>query len=390
MAIRKMIKPTRAILTAIGLSLVTLPVFAATVTVLNMDGPTEGFNDPTVVPPVAGNPATTRGEQRLNAAQAAANAWGSVLTSSVPITVEMNFDPQFCDAFSAVLGSAGPTTVHADFTGAPLTNTWYPQALANALSGADRDVTQSDIVATFNSDIDDNNACLNGINWWYGIGAPAIPGTIDFFGVLLHEMGHGLGFLTVVDIGTGAQLQGLPDTYEVNLEDHSLGMNWPAMTDEQRQASAIDTSDLHWTGPSVVGNSGVLTAGVGASNHVQMYAPNPVEFGSSVSHWDTAVTPNELMEPFATPDLADLVTYNLFRDIGWTISGSVTDVVPVSPPASGKNDITVTNGFINLDVTGGGQPDDAECDAANEYGRMILDETSGALWLCYQSGWISK
>lgn len=390
MAIIKMIKPTRVIMTAIGLSFVTLPVSAATVNVLNLDGPGEGFNDPTVVAPLPGNPATTRGGQRLNAAQAAANAWGSVLTSAVPIEVGMRFDAQTCDASSAVLGSAGPTTVHGEFPNAPLPFTWYPQALANALSGSDLDPTNPDIGATFNSDIDDNNLCLNNINWWYGIGAPAVPGTIDFFGVLLHEMGHGLGFLTVVDKATGAELQGYPDTYEVNLEDHSLGLNWPAMTDGQRAASATDTGDLHWTGSSAVGNAGVLTAGVAQSNHIRMYAPNPVELGSSVSHWDIAVTPNELMEPFATPDLADLVTYNLFRDIGWGISGSVTDAVPVVPPVAGKNDITVTNGFINLDVTGGGPPDAAECDAADEYGRMILDEISGNLWLCYQSGWIAK
>ena len=166
-------------------------------------------------------------------------------------------------------------------------------------------------------------------------------------------------------------------------------MNWPAMTDSQRLASATDTGDLHWTGPSAVGNAGVLTAGVGVSNHIRMYAPNPVEGGSSVSHWDTALTPNELMEPFATPDLADLVTYNLLRDIGWTVSGPVTDSTPVPPPTGG-NDIRVTNGFINLDETGGGPPDNTDCDTASEYGRMVLDETTGTLWICYQLGWIPK
>jgi hypothetical protein len=40
-----------------------------------------------------------------------------------------------CDATSAVLGQAGPSTIHRDFTGAPVAGHWYHQALANKLSG---------------------------------------------------------------------------------------------------------------------------------------------------------------------------------------------------------------------------------------------------------------
>jgi hypothetical protein len=320
---------------AASLLFLSTALSAATITIVNNDGVNEGFNDPTPVAAVAGNPATTLGGQRLNAAQAAANAWGAVLTSTVEIRVGMQFDPLSCDATSAVLGHAGPTSYWRNFTGAPLADTWYPQALADSLAGSDRDPANPDISATFNSDLDFNNDCLNGIDWWYGIGTPAPAGTQDFFGVLLHEMAHGLGFLTLVDVAgdpganppvppTGDEASGLPDAFEAHLEDHSLGLKWPAMTGQQRVTSSTDTGDLHWTGANAVAGSGGLTAGVGASNHIQMYAPAQVDAGSSVSHWDTALSPNELMEPFATPDLADLVTYQLFRDIGWTISGSVT------------------------------------------------------------------
>ena len=62
-------------------------------------------------------------------------------------------------------------------------------------------------------------------------------------------------------------------------------------------------------------------AGADDQNRVLMYAPNPVEPGSSVSHWSTAATPNLLMEPFISPDLTDEVdaTLDVFRDIGWPI-----------------------------------------------------------------------
>ena len=50
---------------------------AATITIINNDGVNEGFNDPTPVAPVGGNPATTLGAQRLYLFQYAANLWGS-------------------------------------------------------------------------------------------------------------------------------------------------------------------------------------------------------------------------------------------------------------------------------------------------------------------------
>ena len=83
----------------------------AMITVVNLDGPDEGFNDPTMAAPVGGNPGTTIGQQRLIAFQHAANIWVSLITSPVEIRVEAKFDPLSCSTNSAVLGSAGPNTV---------------------------------------------------------------------------------------------------------------------------------------------------------------------------------------------------------------------------------------------------------------------------------------
>lgn len=64
-------------------------------------------------------------------------------------------------------------------------------------------------------------------------------------------------------------------------------------------------------------------AGADASGLVRLYAPNPVAPGSSKSHFDVSASPNLLMEPFNTPDIAvtnDLdLTPLLFLDIGWTL-----------------------------------------------------------------------
>src|SRR5882672_3769119 len=79
----------------------------ATVTVINLDGPGEGFNDPSPADPAStagGNSGTTLGEQRLIAFQRAANIWGSFLSSPVEIRIDANFDPLSCTNVSAVLG----------------------------------------------------------------------------------------------------------------------------------------------------------------------------------------------------------------------------------------------------------------------------------------------
>ena len=59
--------------------------------VVNIDGTNEGFNDPTPVAPVGGNSGTTRGQQRLNVFQHAAQIWGAILPSAVEIRVEAGY-----------------------------------------------------------------------------------------------------------------------------------------------------------------------------------------------------------------------------------------------------------------------------------------------------------
>src|SRR5436309_9290663 len=80
---------------------------AATITIVNKNAPGVGFNDPTPVAPVDGNPGTTLGQQRLNVFQAAASVWGATLDSNVPIQIIATFEPLSCNATSATLGSAG-------------------------------------------------------------------------------------------------------------------------------------------------------------------------------------------------------------------------------------------------------------------------------------------
>ena len=81
----------------------------ATFVIVNLDGPGEGFNDPTPVAPVGGNPGTTVGQQRLNVVTQAGQIWDAILNIPIPIRVRAQFDPLPCGVTSGVRGSAGPT-----------------------------------------------------------------------------------------------------------------------------------------------------------------------------------------------------------------------------------------------------------------------------------------
>ena len=237
----------RAAALALGLLLPAASAHAAVITIVNADTAGEGFSDPTGVAPVGGNPGTTLGAQRLNVFQQAANVWAALLPSTVTIRVQASFDPLTCSANSGVLGSAGTQTVHRNFTNAEFANTWYPQALANKMAGLDLS-TNDDIRARFNKSVD-NSTCLGTVSWYYGYDGNE-GSNVDLLPVVLHELGHGLGFSTVVTLANGQQFMGSPDIFERFLYDNATGKSWLTMTDMERQASAINLGHVVWSGPA--------------------------------------------------------------------------------------------------------------------------------------------
>lgn len=323
---------------------------AATIIINNLDGPGEGFNDPTVVAPVGGNPGVTLGAQRLNAFQHAADIWGARLISNVPISIDAQMDPQFCDAGSAVLGSAGATTVHRDFVGAPKAGTWFCQALANSLALVDLSPANADLSATFNSSIDNNNLCLNGTNWYYGL--DALPGTdIDFVTVVLHEIGHGIGFQTF-QTPSGAWLSGFQDTYGCNMyHDGAVPVDYPSMTNAQRGACNLGDPNLVWNGAgSILFAVANLSAGLTAGRP-RLHGPNPFVNGSSLSHWSTALFPNQLMEPAYTganhtPDM----DVRLLEDTGWVLDQTVATAFSAFEAVSRRDGIEIISAFQSGDT----------------------------------------
>ncbi len=336
----------------------------ANITIVNNDGPGEGFNDATPKAPEGGNDGATLGQQRLNLFNRAASIWAAYLDSSVSTSIRANFDPLTpCSTSGGVLGSAGTINIFRDFTNAPVASTWYHGALANKLSGADQIPATPEISTRFNSSVD--TGCLGtGRRFYYGFDNASPSGQVNLLVVLLHELGHGLGFSSFVNGGTGAFISGLPDIYSRFMFDRSTGLFWNQMTDVQRQASALNTGNVLWDGANVRQASSFLTVGRdAATGRVQLFTPNPLQGGSSISHWDSACSPSLLMEPAITTGLPlDLdLTRQQMRDIGW-YRDSTADLVPdtitnVAPgggsllPNSTVNITWTNNGGFNRNVT---------------------------------------
>lgn len=260
---------------------------AATIVIVNQNAPGEGFNDPTVVAPVGGNPGTTLGEQRLNAFQHAANIWGATLQSDVPIRIGAAFLPLSCNASGAVLGSAGANEIWSDFPNAPRPATWYPAALASKLAGSDlSQPTEPHIIARFNSRLGLFADCVPGLTFYLGLDNRA-GNQIDLVTTLLHEFAHGLGFQTFTSNTTGAQILGLPSIWDHFLIDNRNERLWSQMTDAERAASSVTWRGLSWNGPQVTAAvPGVLApaavldiSGSKAGEAVGRYALGTASFG---------------------------------------------------------------------------------------------------------------
>jgi hypothetical protein len=313
-------------------------------------GTGKGFDDPTpVTSDITGLP-TTLGEDRQACIQAAGAVWAKYLKITVPVEVSVLFSNQGGNQSGAILGFAGPTNAYTDFPGTPLSNTWFPAAQANQFAGQDLDPGNPDIESEFNADVD-LPTVLGDISWYYGIDGN--PGDdIDFFSTAMHELGHGLGFLSFVS-DAGRLLLDTPDIYSRQLQDTSVSpADFVTMTQSQR-AQAIVGDNLTWKGEEAVAAWG---------EPVPMYAPSPVEPGSSTSHWDTTLTPNQLMEPFASDPFTDIdLEIPAFTDMLWPLEdGTAPEPVVLEGPLqlralpvqTAESDPAVSLSWISPDILG--------------------------------------
>jgi hypothetical protein len=131
---------------------------------------------------------------------------------------------------------------------------------------------------------------------------------------------------------------------------------------------------------ALIGRSTTRVAGAHASGNVQLYAPNPYQSGSSISHFDVSATPNLLMEPAISSDLTSSLdlTRSLFQDLGWFPEISAVNEPPVASFRLGANYPnpfrSSTSISFNLD-----SPGDASISVFDVTGRLVTKLVNGHL-----------
>jgi autotransporter-associated beta strand protein len=287
------------------------------------DSPGEGFNDPVL------------GESRRAALQFAGDIWGDLIRPTFlneTILVRAVYDP-VADLTRDVYASASPNGFIANFgSSSPqyLIDTNFPTPLANHLYGDDSLPNVTDINISFNANV--GVAGILAANSFY-LGTDASPGAsqIDFVTVALHEIGHGLGFFETVrqDGSYGVNAEGEYDPDEETTGSPSIydrlitAAPTPLLSLSQSgRAGALVSNSLFWNGANgAAGNMGASP---------KLFAPNPYDDGSSVSHVDPAAHRNELMVPGLAPGAAihapGPVDRGMLRDMGWTISVAARNV----------------------------------------------------------------
>lgn len=218
-----------------------------------------------------------------NDVQAAIDVWSENFASTVPITVDATWGRS---STSGILGSARPGNYFSGFAGAPDSTLWYPSALANALAGDDLDKNSPEIVIQANS-----NA-----NWDQRNDGKPTTSEYDLESVFIHELGHGLGFLSTDAYDT---------FFKYGILDQPTPFDAYAQTSDGRRLSDLPspslelgtalTSPLVWSGP----------LGVAANNGIKplLYTPSHYEVGSSVSHLDEATFSSSGLNSVMTPNL---------------------------------------------------------------------------------------
>ncbi len=248
---------------------------------------------------------------------AAVNQWDGVLATnpSGPIVVEVFWSNL---GNPSLLGYAGPDGMF--YGGGLPSSSLYPAALANTLLGLDANgAARPEIQVVLNAELLASN------RWYIGTtGTP--PGSqIDLYSVVLHEVGHGLGFLgsgVIQDGHSSPTLHSPPYIYDT-VTSHQ-GTAVPELADP---AAALLSDDLH------IHVSDGLT--------YKLFAPTSWSQGSSFSHFDESTypagSPGALMTPMLgsgeTARVLDAPTVGLMARTGWptTLHATTPSITAVAP-----------------------------------------------------------
>ena len=212
------------------------------------------------------------------------------------------------------------------------------------MAGEDLDPDDPDILVTMSSSED----------WYFGLDGRPGEDQFDFVSVVLHEIGHGLGFYDSfkIDESTEETEYGIGDDNIPTLFDSHIfdtEINRLVDKDEYTNPSteltdAVTGITLFW------GASKTLTAN-GGSYPVLLWAPEEYDSGSSVAHLNEFAyppgVPNALMTPSRSRGKASHepgpLMLAMLDDMGWTIRDQTLQIPQFGVGGGLSSDVVVTN-----------------------------------------------
>jgi autotransporter-associated beta strand protein len=155
-----------------------------------------------------------------------------------------------------------------------------------------------------------------GISWNTGTGTPS-SSQYDLRSVITHELGHTLGFYSTYSYDSDTFSSSGLSEWDKLLVDKSGNMPVAGGTgtpDDFNQQN----NPVYFTGTNAKAAYG--------GNNVPVYAPTDYSSGSSLSHLDQTLLPNDLMSPAISAGVSrrspSTLDWAILEDLGW----SVTDV----------------------------------------------------------------
>jgi hypothetical protein len=235
-------------------------------------------------------------------------------------------------------------------------DTWY--AISQISAMANRPLR--DQLDEVNYDINMDVQC-NRDDWYFGTDANVPDGRYDFVTVILHEIGHGLGFLggftSESDTETAQWAFDSPIIYDrfavdgngTNLIDTGT---YPNPSQKLYDALVGDEGGVFFDGE----NANNSLADFGAVDRAQLFTPKPYRQGSSYSHVDLNTfnkTVNALMVSNIAPAFAvhtpGPLMCGMFGDMGWPLGEGCLDLIDSAIIASNADNLNF--GVINLGET---------------------------------------
>ena len=297
-----------------------------------------------LAPPAANISVNYRGftPEARTAFQRAVDIWSALLITEVPIEIDTSFGA------IELLAHAVPLGLFL-FQGGGV-ESFFPVGLANQLNGEDLDPDESDIGITM-SDSED---------WYYGLDGNPGEDQFDFVSVVLHEIGHGLGFFDSFrdeedgTFGYGFEVRGRDtgERFPVRFERFIWDTDINRLVDESSYSNpsselveAITGIKLFWYGLEAAEANG------GKDNFILLWAPEEFTRSSSVAHLDYHAYPpgtsNALMNPFqpkgeATHEPGPIVLAML-GDMGWTIRDQTLQIPHFGAGNGLGSDVVITN-----------------------------------------------